>query len=82
MPRTTIDIDAPLLAELKGMQSRDGKRMSEVVREALARYLTEKERKRKPPTFSWIARPMALKVDLADKDAVQAVIEEPTRGSP
>jgi metal-responsive CopG/Arc/MetJ family transcriptional regulator len=49
MPRTTIDIDAPLLAEIKGMQGRDGKRMSEVVREALSRYLAEKERKHKPP---------------------------------
>jgi Arc/MetJ-type ribon-helix-helix transcriptional regulator len=81
MPRTTIDIDAPLLAEIKGMQGRDGKRMSEVVREALSRYLAEKERKHKPPLFSWIARPMALKVDLADKDAVHAVIEEPAGGA-
>jgi len=76
MPRTTVDIAAPLLAELKSIQRRQGKTLSAVVQDALARHLAEEKRKRKSPVaFSWLARPMGLKVDLADKDAVYAALE-------
>lgn len=76
MPRTTIDIDGPLLTEMKGVQRRVGKTLSEIVRESLARYISEQKRgKREPPTFHWISRPMGLKVDPADKDALYAALD-------
>jgi len=43
MERTTIFVDQELLARAKQQARRDGKSFAQVVREALAVYLTEEE---------------------------------------
>jgi hypothetical protein len=76
MPRTTVDIEAPLLAEMKQLQSREKKTLGQCVSEAVARYLAEKKsRVRKLPSFSWISHPLGLKVDIADKEAVYTALD-------
>ena len=60
--RTTIDIDAPILRELKRLQKREGKALGRLVSELVALALTK--RKAPPeerPPFRWIARPMGAR---------------------
>lgn len=76
MPRTTVDIDAPLLRDLKRLQRREGLSLGRLVSALLAEALGQRRTPlHDPPTFEWHSRPMAARVDLADKDAVQAALE-------
>ncbi len=74
--RTTVDIDAPVLKEVKRLTRREGKSLGRVVSELLAESLGRR-RARAPsvPPFAWTARRMDARVDLADKDAVQAALD-------
>lgn len=77
MPRTTVDIDGPVLEDLKRIQEREGKSLgrtvSDLLAEAISRY---GERRKKPKPFDWISRPMKARVDLADKEALRAAADE------
>lgn len=80
MPRTTVDIDLPLLKELKRLQKREKKSLGRLVSDLLARALAdERVRRSEPRTFEWISRPMGLLVDLTDKDALEAALAEDTQ---
>ena len=75
--RTTIDIDTPILQEVRRVMRREARSMGAVVSELLADALAR--RARRPAVaarLAWIARPMRARVDLADKDAVYAALEE------
>jgi hypothetical protein len=78
MPRTTVNIDAPILRELKRLQRKEGKSMgrliSDLVAQTLARMRTEKTVP--SPKLQWTARQMVAKVDIDDKEAVRAVLDE------
>jgi hypothetical protein len=77
MTRTTLDIDGPVLEDLKRIQKREGKSLgraaSDLLAEAISRFGTGKK---KPRSFRWISRPMKARVDLADKEAVRAAADE------
>ena len=76
MPRTTVDIDAPLLRDLKRLQRREGLSLGRLVSDLLAEALGQRRSvPLQPPTFEWYSRPMRARVDLTDKDAVQAALE-------
>lgn len=69
--RTTIDIDDPILKDLKRLQRREGKSLGRLVSDLLAQSLAD--RQDTPPlnqAFEWTARPMGARVDLADKHAL------------
>ncbi len=74
MPRTTIDLDATVMRELRRRQAAEGKTIGALVSELLATALAESERP--PPAFAWTTKAMAARVDLEDKDAVHAVLDE------
>lgn len=76
MTRTTIDIDTPVLTEIRGLQKREGRPLGKLVSELLAEALSGR-RKTKPPAprFRWVCRPMRALVDLSDKDAVYAILD-------
>jgi hypothetical protein len=78
MARTTIDIDTPILRDLKRLQKREGKSLgrlvSDLLADALARLRSEADQE--PPDFVWRSQPMHARVDLADKDAVYAILDE------
>ncbi len=69
--RTTLDIDDPILKDLKRLQRREGKSLGRLVSDLLARSLaTERAGAPVAPTLKWVSRPMRARVDLADRDAV------------
>ena len=78
MTRTTLDLDPSVLRELRERGARQRKSMGQVASELLARSLAEPDESAAPP-FAWISRDLGTpRVDLEDKDAVMAVLEEPT----
>jgi hypothetical protein len=73
--RTTVDIDAPILHEVKAIHEREGRSMGSVVSELLAEALARRRASSKRPAFRWTSRPMNARINLADKDAVHAVLD-------
>ena len=74
--RTTLDVDAPILREVKALHEKEGRSMGAIVSELLADALARRQsssRARQP--FRWTSRPMKALVDLADKDAVYAALD-------
>lgn len=78
MPRTTIDIDAPILRDLKRLQKRERKSLGRLVSDLLAQALgSHGARAPERRAFSWVSRAMGARVDLRDKEAVHAVLDRP-----
>jgi hypothetical protein len=76
--RTTVDIDAPILKELKRLQRREGKSLGRLVSDLLAEALANARTAHTDgPEFRWIAKPMRARVDLADKDALLDALDNP-----
>ena len=73
--RTTLDIDDPILREVKAIHEREGRSIGAVVSELLAEALVRRRPSRARPAFRWTARPMKSLVDLADKETVYAVLD-------
>jgi hypothetical protein len=82
MPRTTINIDAPVLRDLKRLQKRTGQPLGRLVSDLLARALGQEADRNLPAApFRWISRPMGARVDLADKEALRAALDADARGA-
>jgi hypothetical protein len=67
---TTLDIENPILKEVRVIHEKEGRSMGAIVSELLADALA---RRRNPPfrtPFQWASRPMKARVDLSDKEAV------------
>ena len=80
MARTTIDIDTSLLRELKRIQEEEGKRLGRVVSDLLSEALAAHRGKgRRPVPFRWSSQDMGARVDLNDKEAVAALLDEDRR---
>ena len=73
--RTTLDIDKPILRELKRLQAKEGKSLGRLVSDLLARALKEDAAFPADPPPIWIAKPMGARVNLSDKDAVHRALE-------
>jgi len=73
MPRTTLDLDAEVLRELKRIRELEGKSLGAVASELLARALHERGAPERP--FAWNVKAMGAKVDLRDSDAVYRAME-------
>ena len=80
--RTTIDIDDPILKDLKRLQRREGKSLGRLVSDLLASALAAEQQRGSQsvaPAFKWIARPMRARVDLADKHAILDAMDDTGR---
>lgn len=76
MPRTTLDLDATVLDELRHRAASQGKSMGQVASELLASNLRERKPAELPP-LNWARKDMGpFKIDLEDKDAVAGLLEE------
>ena len=75
MARTTIDIDDPILKEIKAIQKREGRSMGQIVSQLLAEALIEQRTSEKTSKFRWISRSMRSLVDLSDKDEVYRILD-------
>jgi hypothetical protein len=80
MPRTTLNIDAVVLRELKRLQKEEGKPLGLVVSELLAGALRRRDEEREPTSLQWSSKPMHARVDLEDKDAVYWTSDRDFRG--
>jgi len=76
--RTTIDIDDPILQDLKRLQKREGKSMGRLVSDLLVVALaqTRDGGEPEPATFEWVTRDMGPRLDLADRDALHDAMDD------
>lgn len=79
--RTTLDIAAPILKDLRELQKREGGTLGDLVSRLLAEALARRPRKPAAPTFEWTAKPMGALVDLADKDVVYSILDRADRAA-
>ncbi len=78
--RTTVDIDDPILADLKRLQKREGKPLGRMISDLLAQALRDtRHRAAKPAPFAWTTRTMHARIDLSDRDAMLDAMDEPRR---
>jgi hypothetical protein len=75
--RTTLDIESPVLEELKILGKRDGRSLGQVASRLLAEAMASRNLHGKPGgKFHWTSRPMRARVDLSEKEAVFAILDE------
>lgn len=75
MPRTTFDLDATVLADLRHRAAEEGKSMGQVASELLAGRLAEDEPIESRP-LNWTRKDMGpFKIDLEDKEAVWSLLD-------
>jgi mRNA-degrading endonuclease RelE of RelBE toxin-antitoxin system len=74
--RTTVNIDDPILKELKELQKKRGKSLGRLMSDLLAQALRERGKPREvlKPT-GWISRRMDARLDLDDKEALYTALE-------
>lgn len=74
MPRTTLDLDDGVLADLRRRSAADGRSLGRTASSLLARALREQE----PPLppLNWYSQDMGKPlVDLEDREAVRRVLD-------
>ena len=76
MARTTLDIEAPILREIKALQKKEGRSLGKIVSQLLAEALARRKKGIEAPSLKWISRPMHALVDLTDKEALYAVLDK------
>ncbi len=75
MARTTLDIDTPLLEELKEIQKKERKSLGDLVSQLVAEALAERSRRASERRkLQWVSRPMGARVDISDKEALYAAL--------
>jgi hypothetical protein len=76
MARTTLDIEGPVLRDLKRLQKREGKTLGRLVSELLAEALAARRAPAAPATsFEWRTVAARVLVDLTDKEQVEAALQ-------
>jgi hypothetical protein len=75
--RTTVDIDDPVLKDLKKLQKKEGKSLGRLISDLLAQAIGERKSAKVPPKPPrWISKAMGARVDLADREALYAAMEQ------
>jgi hypothetical protein len=76
MARTTLDIDTPVLKDLKRLQRDQKKSLGRLVSDLLMQALAAQRRARRPaPAFSWHSQDMTARVDISDRDTLYDVMD-------
>ncbi|MDX2012116.1 MAG: hypothetical protein SFW67_18120 [Myxococcaceae bacterium] len=78
--RTTIDIDGPILRDLKRLQKVERKTLKALVSELLEDALRHRRVKPAPRTLRWTAKPMGARIDIDDRVALQALLDREDSG--
>jgi len=76
MARTTVDIDAPILKELKSLQKKEKCSLGQIMSQLLAEALSRRTKTRKPAKLQWVTRAMKARIDLTDKEALYSALDE------
>lgn len=77
MARTTVDIDNLVLEEVKRIRDERGVSLGRVVSQLLAEALASHPTEPPSNRLQWTAKPMGARLDIADKDALHAALDEP-----
>lgn len=77
--RTTVDIDDRILKDLKKIQRQERQSLGRLISNLLAQALGQRQSAKSSiqPTH-WISKPMGVRVDLADREAVYQAMEQGT----
>ena len=79
--RTTLDIEGVVLKQLREIQKREGGTLGAIASRLLAEALGRRSHRVAAPAFQWTVRRMESRVDLADKEAVYAILDRPDRAA-
>ena len=71
-----MDLDDSVLRQLRKRQKREHKQLGQLASELLARALASDEVSEPLPPLRWTAKPLGLKVDLDDKDALWRILDD------
>jgi hypothetical protein len=75
--RTTVDIDDPVLKDLKKIQQKEGRSLGRLISDLLAQALGERKSAKTPTRApQWISKAMGARIDLADREALYAAMEQ------
>jgi hypothetical protein len=77
--RTTVNIDDRILKDLKKIKRQEKQSLGRLVSNLLAQALGQRQSTKSSiqPTH-WISKPMGVRVDLADREAVYQAMEQGT----
>jgi hypothetical protein len=76
MPRTTLNLDASVLRDLRSRAREERKTLGAMVSEIVGSALAERRDARRPARFLWRSAPMGpAKIDLEDKETVRLALE-------
>jgi len=75
MPRTTIDLDAGVLRELKRRRRESGQSIGKIASELLTGALQQSSGQPPEEPMRWRSAPMSAKVDLEDKEALRRALD-------
>lgn len=80
MARTTVDIDTPVLRDLKRIQKKEKKSLGRLVSDLLAEALVQRQtRRRQSVRLRWTSQDMRALVDITDKEMLYAALDKPER---
>lgn len=76
--RTTLNIDRPVLAELKAIQKQEGKSLGRLVSDLLITALRDRDQNKKALSepLQWNSKRMGARVELSDRDALHDLLDE------
>jgi hypothetical protein len=74
--RTTLDIEDLVLKQVRAIQKKEGGTLGGLVSRLLAQALGQQHRRPVRTTLTWTARPMRALLDLSDREAVYAVLDD------
>jgi hypothetical protein len=75
--RTTLDLESPILEELKRVQKEEGVSLGKLASRLLADALAFRNKKTKRPAgLVWNTGRMGALIDLSDKDAMYRILDQ------
>ena len=74
--RTAINVATPVLEELKALRDKEGSSLGEVVSSLSAEALKTRRASGERPELEWDSKPMRARLDLGDKEAVYAILDD------
>ncbi len=75
MARTTIDIEIPILREIRKLSKERRTSMGKLVSRLLAEALAREKTGSKSRSFRWASQPMRPLIDITDKEALYAALD-------
>lgn len=78
--RTTIDIEDPVLRDLKAYKKQAGKSLGKACSELLRQALdSQMQDMRSKPSFRWNSSPMGARINLSDKEGIYAMLDSDSK---